>query len=246
MGTSGKLALPDVTLVIYEMAAYESAVLAVSDCLAKADFGAVHVWTDRPEEFAAIPGARIFDAPSGLAKAEGQSALWREIPRKVETGHILNIEWDSGIADEDFWDSDFLRYDFIGATWPWYTDRRVGNGGFALISTRLLCFLAENQEEFPYGYPWDDVLGREHRPALEDRGFVWAPDEMADRFSFEYGVLRPTFGFHNCQNFPLVLSLRDLNRRILAANDYVQKHPAWRVMLMRHKAEAQFMNTPHA
>jgi hypothetical protein len=229
----GELQLPDVTLLIYDAKAPRLAAIAVEDTLAKASFGEVQVWSEVDMQPLIKADVDWFQVPRGLGKIEGQSYLWNEIPKSLSsrTSHVLNIEWDSGISDPALWEPGFLDYDYVGAPWPFHSELRVGNGGFALMSTRLMQFLAANTDDFPYAFPWDDTLCRRHRVRLEERGFVWAPDDVAERFAYEYGPLRPAFGFHDSRNFPAFLPYADLARRMEAANDYVRGHAAWKVMV---------------
>lgn len=227
-----KLKLPNVTLVIYDMVAHQLAACAVRHSIAQVDFGAVHIWTDNPFAFAEIEGAEVFIIPF-RPKDEGQNTLWSTIGKEIKTSHVLNIEWDSAITDPSCWSEIFLNYDFIGAPWPWWPpDSNVGNGGFSLISAKLLQFLAENQEEFFYKFPWDDTLCRVHRKKLEALGFRWASEAIASRFALEHGPTRPVFGFHDCRNFPRFLSQGDLAARQLLANWYVRNHRSWQEMCM--------------
>jgi hypothetical protein len=207
-----RLHLPDITLVCYEAKAFHLATIAVSDIKDKIAFGGVKGFFDQ----------------QNLSKDEGQKWLWEVMPKSIQTSHVLNVEWDSGINDLTMWTNEFLHYDFTGAPWPWHeSHERVGNGGFSLVSRRLL----EALTDFPYAFPWDDTLCRRHRPDLEARGFHWAPEALAAKFSLEHGPIRRSFGFHDCRNFPRILSLADLARRLDSADDYVRNHPSWKEML---------------
>lgn len=224
------LNLSDVTLCCYDAVAHEAAALAIGDMMGAVKFGAVKVWSDRPECFGDVPGIIIHPIIGGLAKPLGQAELWETGWRKCRTSHILNVEWDTGINDPSQWTDEFLECDFIGAPWPWHpAASRVGNGGFSLISRRLAERISRG--DYPYAFPWDEVLCRRYRPHLEAEGFRWAPEVLAAQFSLEHGPSRLSFGFHDCRNFPRVLALKDLARRHAAANDYVRAHPSWRQMV---------------
>jgi tetratricopeptide (TPR) repeat protein/SAM-dependent methyltransferase len=239
-----KLQLPSVTLTIYEVRAHRLGAMAVRSCLEQADFAAVHVWTDRPELFE-IDGPIHFHTVDGASsKKDGQADLWHEFGPAVTTPHLLNIEWDSWIVDPEMWDDEFLKYDYLGAPWPFHPELTVGNGGFALISSALMRRISEARSKYPYRFPWDDALCRVHRPLLEEDGFSWAPEPLAAKFSYEYGPLRRSFGFHDCRNFPALLSLRDLSRRIEAADDYVKTHSSWVDMISGEKRRRAMDVTP--
>jgi hypothetical protein len=130
---------------------------------------------------------------------------WQEVAPHVATSHALAIQWDSWVVDPGMWRKEFLEYDYIGAPW-WYKDgMNVGNGGFCLRSTALMRFLRKHRDRFPCTNTLDDdLLCRKYRTALQEEGFVWAPDNVALDFSFE--VIRPVpdsrhFGFHASYNF---------------------------------------------
>ena len=212
--TAQRLALPDVTLVMYEGRTFDLASIAWQDVLEKIDFG----------------GIILFEDHAGLPKELGQAWQWNEMPRDVTTSYILNIEWDSGINDLSQWTDEFLRYDYVGAPWPWHPPHeRVGNSGFSLISTRLANYL--RIYDYPFIFPYDDTLCRKYRPSLEVKGFKWAPESLARHFSLEWGPLRFSFGYHDCRNWPRILSAVDRSRRLDAADDYALNHPSWKQML---------------
>jgi hypothetical protein len=73
----------------------------------------------------------------------------------------------------------------------------------------------------------DTVLCRRYRLKLQQRGFKWAPEDVASRFAFE--CTRPSadskhFMFHDMFNFPAVLSGERLAERLRLcyANPYIR------------------------
>lgn len=157
-----------------------------------------------------------------------EEALWHIVPQFVQTSHALIIQYDGFVLDGGLWNPDWLQYDYVGAPWPWHADRRVGNGGFSLRSSKLMKFLFNHREEFPLKTPEDDILCRIYRPALEISGFRWAPESVAREFSFEREKPHKTFGFHGLFNFKHVLSSSRLIQRIAAAGTYARSKPEWR------------------
>jgi hypothetical protein len=153
------------------------------------------------------------------------------------------IQWDSWIVRPAAWSDEFLGYDYIGAPW-WYADQRnVGNAGFSLRSKRLGLYLAEHREQFPLRLPVDHNICRNYRPLM--RGdLLWAPDEVAYRFSRErtgWERREASFGFHGLWNFPLVLDMRGLGERIALFNDYVTsrvEYPQMLQMMYERRAAA--------
>ena len=229
------LRLPDVTLVAIETREHELALLALEDCEARADFGDVLVFTDKPSMF--MRGNRrvitVDDWPSKLGWSQ---CFWYEVPLHVRTSHILGIQWDSWVVDPRMWRDEYLRYDFIGAPW-WYKDGlNVGNGGFSLRSTKFARFVRAHRAEFPCTTPLDDDLYcRKYRLRLQEAGFEWAPEPLAFDFAFE--CVRPDpqsrhFGFHatfnfdyGCQNDQTRLAERG---KIMARSDYIRGGAMWK------------------
>ena len=211
---TSKLYLPDVTLVMIDIQCPELARLAITDSLAQAQFGAVLIFSVEPIE---VDGTRWVRVPEWPNIDECAKFMWYELPYLIPTPWWINIQWDGWIIDAGCWSDEFLKYDYTGAPW-WYDDGlNVGNG-CALRSTRLMRFVAENKEHFPLvRYQEDDLLCRAYRPTLEKKGFAWAPETVAARFSFE--CTRPSpqsrhFMFHDSFNFPFVLTGNRLAERI--------------------------------
>lgn len=115
----------------------------------------------------------------------------KELAPHLTTSHALMVQWDGFVLNGSAWDPKFLEYDFVGA--PWFWDGVVGNAGFSLISKRLLEELAKSEYE---ATPFDTNLCRKYRKQLEDKGFKWAPLEVASRFSVENQPYEGQFGWH--------------------------------------------------
>jgi len=144
-----------------------------------------------------------------------------ELGKSILTSHALIVQSDSYVLDADAWDSRFLEFDYIGAPWPvradayrdpWGRPQRVGNGGFSLRSKRLMQL--PSIVEVPYDVNSSDFyqhmnagLNSEdgnicvhNRHIFESHGCVFAPIEIASRFSRELEIIgldqSATFGFH--------------------------------------------------
>jgi hypothetical protein len=229
------LRLDDVTLVAIDSVAHDLTRLALEECVWRVNFGDVLVYSDEPIGRGELRD-RWIKTSSLRSWAEVTKIWWHWLPYDIETSHYLMIQWDSWVIDPDAWDPLWLQWDYIGAPWPWHRTYRVGNGGFSLRSRRLAEHLAEHSERYPLVHPEDDALCRSYRPMLEAEGFRWAPDSVAQRFSFERGhPTSPTFGFHGAFNFPDVLGLSALHGRIAAATDYATSKIEWREMMQRYR-----------
>lgn len=131
------------------------------------------------------------------------------------------------MLDARHWDPAFLAHDYIGASWPQFSDGHdVGNGGFSLRSRRLL--QACQSPRFQQAHPEDVLIGRTHRPWLEAQGLRFAPRSLADRFSAErVGDPLRSFGYHGVWHMPRMLGVdrfweiyRTLNERSTIRHDF--------------------------
>ncbi len=241
--------LPDVTLVLIETREHDLAELALRDCEAKVEFGEVIVMTDRPAQFIRADRT-VVTVPDWPSKIGWSKAFWYEVPLHVRTSHALGIQWDSWVVDTDAWSDEFLEYDYVGAPW-WYKDgMNVGNGGFSLRSSRLMRYIRANRAKFPVITDLDDDLYcRRYRPLLQDLGFEWAPEPIAQQFAFE--VVRPDlktkhFGFHAVYNFDYGCEgdeARVLERaKLMAKSSYMTKsNPYLWEGLMKKFPELQYV-----
>lgn len=131
----------------------------------------------------------------------------------VNTSHMMFLQWDSWAVNRSCWTNDYLKYDYIGAPWPfkepWLS---VGNGGFSLRSTRLMEIVSNDRfiQDIPTHkkYPEDTFICVYLRKYLtEMKQIKFAPVSLAEKFSFE--VVHPkhdTFGFHGAYGMTKFLS----------------------------------------
>lgn len=236
------LRLPDVTLLLIETREHDLARLALEDCEQRAEFGDVLVFTDRPSQFMRAD-RRVIAVPDWPDKVGWSRCFWHDVALHLRTSHVLGIQWDSWIVDPKMWRDEFFEYDYIGSPWPFHKDgMTVGNGGFSLRSTKLLRFIYKHRDRFPCITDADDDLYcRRYRPALQDAGFIWAPEQLAYDFAFECGRPDPTarhFGFHAIFNFDYGCEgdeERLLERaKIMARSDYVTKRATWDGFTQKH------------
>ena len=220
-----RLSLPDVALRAVTSIAVPETIWAMERCLDEVEFGSVELLTDQediPVSDARIDLQRI--EPIG-SREDYSEFMLRGLVNHVEQAHVLVVQWDGFVIDASRWTDRFLDYDYIGAPWPQFGDGlNVGNGGFSLRSRRLLEMTA--QSSFVGRHPEDVAICRERRGALERDGIRFAPEPLAEQFSFERGPRTRSFGFHGLFNFPVVLAedelqsrLAQLDPRLLGARD---------------------------
>lgn len=173
--------------------------LALKHCLEQVDFAECLFFTD--SDLCEID-PRITRVPIGkLSSARDYSKfLLTRLVDFVRTPYCLVAQWDGFVVNGNRWDTSFLKYDYVGAPWPQFTDGdNVGNGGFSLRSKRLL--EACRDPRFQAIHPEDVAICRVNRRLLEsDYGIRFADEGVATRFSFERGHPTRTFGFHGVFN----------------------------------------------
>lgn len=207
---TGRLALPQVTLLAVTSVAIAGTARAVERSIAGIAFGDV-VWiSDNPPPPCLDGLARWVEIPQLAGRGAYSHFMLRELVRHVATEFMLCVQWDGYVLDPAAWNPAFLEYDYIGAVWPHFREGgTVGNGGFSLRSRRLLeacATLPQSSTE-----PEDVYICRVMRPRLErDHEIRFAPPELAERFAYERKVpAAPTFGFHGCFNLVPFISDRE-------------------------------------
>lgn len=176
------LSLQNVTLVCVDDNK-ERANDAIRKCMKDIDFGkALRISPDKK-----------------LGSKEAYSKfILKELHKYITTDYALIVQHDGYVRNPEAWNPAFLEYDYIGATW-WYKDgHNVGNGGFSLRSRKLLQLSADLPTSKTH--PEDETICRDCRGYLEANGIKFAPDHIANQFSFEGynqpGTWNGQFGFH--------------------------------------------------
>ena len=187
------LKMPNVTLVTIITRQHHLGKEALLNYTQAVEFRDIVVFTDKVKEF---PGRCIHVSP----RQRRDWCVWRltQFPRyrSMFANHILFTESDSRIVNPAAWTDEFYQYDYIGA--PWHGGR-VGNGGFTLMSQRLLAGL--ESFKIPASpavcYPCDGRICKFYRPSLEKLGCQYASKELANKFSNECGEYIGAFGVHS-------------------------------------------------
>jgi hypothetical protein len=199
------LDLSRVTLLFVATQAHSITKRVIDDCLSKADFGDILIYSDQPE-LISVSGARYEVVPNFSDKREAGFFYYSMAMKKIETDFALMMEWDGGIRDPEKWKPEFFDYDYIGA--PWNIRRGgaydVGNGGFTLISKKFGHFICENSKDYPACTDMD--VCRNYRQFYDEAGFKWPDRNIASYFSWELGPRNPDhFGFHGAFTWGEVL-----------------------------------------
>lgn len=194
-----RLSLPEVTLCAITSVNVAATIAAMRKCMEKVDFARCILLTDAEISTSddRIEHVRIEQLKSASAYSE---FVLCKAGAYIDTSHCLIVQWDGYILDAGSWRPEFLNFDYIGASWPQFSDRHnVGNGGFSLRSRRLM--LACAAPNFQICHPEDVAIGRTNRPWLEGLGLNFATRALADQFSTERsGELSSSMGFHGVFN----------------------------------------------
>ncbi|OHC90663.1 MAG: hypothetical protein A2095_11665 [Sphingomonadales bacterium GWF1_63_6] len=196
-----RLVLPQVTLCAASSVNVAATIRALEACMAQIDFAACKLFTDAqvtPDH----PDIMVIPIAPLTSAAAYSDFLLSQIVNYVETSHCLVAQWDGHVLNAAQWRDEFLDHDYIGASWPQFTDGHdVGNGGFSLRSRRLM--EACREPEFAAVHPEDIAIGRVGRARLEGRGMRFAPRALADMFATERaGDLASSFGYHGVWHMP--------------------------------------------
>lgn len=218
MGMPDRQPLHDVSLICVDTRHPDQAWWAIQQCRASLAFAATHFfcpgdWRIPPSQADAAADIVLHPLPPLRGIEDYSRFMLAGLADHVHTSHALVMQWDGFVSDPARWSDDFLQWDYIGA--PWYrgtSPSGMGNGGFSLRSRKLLHALREIAP-LDTREPEDQAICVTLRPQLESvHGIRFAPIDVAQRFSCEYGPFRPAFGFHGMHNFAHVLSPATLDR----------------------------------
>jgi hypothetical protein len=236
-----RLKLPQVTLCAVSSVNIQATIFALQQCLSQADFARCLLLTDVEVDLQDGRIERIaIDRISSAA--DYSDFMLRKAGSYIETSHCLIVQWDGFLIDAFKWQPEFLNYDYVGASWPQFSDGYdVGNGGFSLRSRRLMHACAS--APFQFFHPEDVAIGRLNRAKLEAGGMRFAPRQLADEFSTERaGDISKSFGFHGIFNMQKAIGddaywklWQGLDDRSSASRDGVR---IWKQSNARNKAKA--------
>jgi hypothetical protein len=118
---------------------------------------------------------------------------------------VLIIQYDGFVIASDRWSADFFNFDYISAVSPEEEMYCVGAGGFSLRSRKLVQAVAELADERQNGEAEDLFICKRIRWQLEQHyGIIFAPSEVAQRFSQTVPSGQITFGFHGVFYLPSI------------------------------------------
>lgn len=127
-----------------------------------------------------------------------------EFPKHIQSDFAMIVHRDGYILRPELWTDEFLKWDYIGAPWPFKHVTGVGNGGFCIRSKRL-ALLAMNKGYTRHRNANEDMwITGDFRPHYKPLGMEVAPKDLAGKFSCEIPIAGLTdmnhcFGFHGVQ-----------------------------------------------
>lgn len=219
-----------ITLVTQETMHHALAARALTETLKHIEVSEVLTFSDRE----LLPGARNVYVDHFPSVNDYCEFMIKGMQEHITTDHVLFVQWDAMAYDQTMWTDEFLKYDYIGAPWPWeHEGRNIGNGGFSLRSRRLLDALKDPAIQLG-GINEDQVIGQNERTYLEQEHKIkYAPTALAAQFSYELGQYSPSFGFHGPWNV-IKFSHRDTVEFYITHMDYT----GWNIYKWHHVLEA--------
>jgi len=204
--------LNNVTLVCVTSVNIDRAISSLKYSMKGINFGEVLLLTDQDVIEEGITTIKI----KHLDYIEYSEFIIYELHNFINTEFVLITQDDGFVINPKKWDNEFFKYDYIGAPFPIppvndkisYRDpfgnlMRVGNGGFSLRSKKILELGSKLGLEWKsyFGY-WneDGFFACHNRHIYEENGCIYAPIEVAVRFSKEKEIEENKniipFGFH--------------------------------------------------
>lgn len=211
----------DITIVAVDTYAHELTKLAIEKTLTVLDCKEVLVLSDRN----IYPSGRWVEI-NPINIEDYNSIMIKHLWPFIRTEHILVVQYDGMAVNENYWSDDFLKYDYIGAVWPWPhhpPGYKVGNGGFSLRSKKLLHMLKDKTIVQSIQLPmYEDLyIGVHYKNLLVSRGANIADEKVACKFSNEHPPgYKHTFGFHGTFNVPYYLNDDQ-------AENFIERNPSW-------------------
>jgi hypothetical protein len=187
--------IDNITVVCIDCNKVGEAISSMNKTLAKIQPHSAILFTDVD---ISIEGIETIVIPKINSKEAYSTFVVKELWKYITTSHVLIVQWDSWILNEEIWTDEFLDYDTTGALWLYNDGRDNGNGGFSIKSKRLLNILATDPF-IEITHPEDEICGRLYRKYLETNYDIkFAPESLCDLFSFECREpYQRTLGFHS-------------------------------------------------
>jgi len=214
------LELNNVTLLIIDCINLDKAYKSLKYCTLSIRYNKVKFLTSINKGHERFQGylnqsIEIINIPKINNTKEYSYFMIKNLADYFDTSHVLICQHDGFVINSNAWTDEFLKYDYIGAPWYWLRNKEirsdhldyfgniVGNGGFSLRSKKLQTILKESKE-IVNTHPEDGQICTVYNTFLESKGCIFAPEELASKFSIENcKTYNGQFGHHNGINIPL-------------------------------------------
>jgi hypothetical protein len=202
------LDLSNIVLVAFGSTKVPETIKAINHCQKLANFHSTIYLTDHKiDNYNNIIHVPIRNIPSikdyqKFIVKESPNIILSSIPDSFN-GHFLCINWDGFIVNPESWTNEFLKYDYIGAPWPWF-NHMVGNGGFCLKSIKFLKTQQNICKNYLVKHNEDVELCITLRKQFEYNNCKYASSTIGYNFSTEVGDIEKnkSFGFHDFKYHP--------------------------------------------
>lgn len=185
--------LPKVTVVCIDTVNIGAAIVALRKTLLEIEPESCKFLTSAPID---IDGVETVIIPEIRSVDEYSKFVTKELYKYIDTGFMLIIQHDGYVLHGELFPEDLYDYDYCGALWNERDGLNQGNGGFSWRSKSLMQFVGTHPD-VEVCEPEDVSICRVYRRMLENAGYVWATEQIAEAFSFELKEPKQlTFGFH--------------------------------------------------
>lgn len=199
------LLLENVTLIGVDGFNIHRLIHAANISCQRVKFGSIKLLTHLPSD-----DPRVIKIRPILSSKDYSQFVLKELVNYVDTDYILIFQHDGFVINPFAWTNEFLKYDWVGASWKFRPEKRTANGGFSLRSKRICEAIRDDDniylqnDSIINNFAEDHVLNYIYREYLaEKHNMKIAPEEVCDKFSIEaWGVKPPenryngSFGFH--------------------------------------------------
>jgi hypothetical protein len=112
----------------------EPTVTAMLKCMSLVEFKKIKLLSTNDIK---LDNIEVIKIPT-LTKEDYARFCLYKLPEYIDTDYCLTMQHDGFIIDINYWDNNYLKFDYIGS--PWLSERynNVGNGGFSLRSQKFL------------------------------------------------------------------------------------------------------------
>lgn len=220
----------NLTIAIVDTLYYSLAARAIDKALEVTGADSVLVLSDK--DF--YPGSTFVKIDPITDKTHYSELMLKELGKHATKDCIMAIQYDGMPTDPTKWQDEFLKYDYIGAPWPWFPDsHKVGNGGFSLRSRKLTDLCLDDHIRIipgPSEHQEDVHIGVLFKDWFLERGVTYAPVPLASQFSAELpGGKFDTYGFHGTLCLPYYLTddhlsfyISQLDERMLKGDAHIR------------------------